>query len=347
MSSPDDFDVLVSGVPFGCQDRRPDETWLTGRQIDQLHAVSPRIVLHHIGAPDLNSGRASIPNPKAFLVETSGIDPGYEEMPGFVSGEALKKAITADLHFIQSCSAGVEHLLPLVPPGLPVCNASGVHANAIAETVIGVILARAKMLPQRRQDQEDRVWRQLPCRELVGSTVCILGVGRIGTAVARLARAFEMRTVGLRRGGGSVADEFDAVYGVTDRMAALRGADYLVVACPLTDETRGLIGEPELSALKPGALLLNVARGAIVDEGALLEILGRGHLSGAFLDAHIEEPLPADHPLWAMPGVDISPHDSHASQLMGDRHVSLFCENLRRCLSEEPLLNVVDARRGY
>ncbi|MDQ1378160.1 MAG: hypothetical protein QOE15_2333, partial [Acidimicrobiaceae bacterium] len=278
----------------------------------------------------------------------------------------VKRMISPDLAFIQSCSAGVEHLIPLVPAGLTVCNASGVHANAIAETVIAAILGRAKMLEQRKQDQMERVWRQLPCREVVGSTVCVLGVGRIGTAVARLAQALDMTTVGIRRGGPakdhpatdqtgagrsatdrSGADHFGAVFGVSDRMEALGQADYLVVACPLTDETRGLIGKEELSALKPGAYLLNVARGAIVDEGALLDALRNGQLSGAFLDAHIQEPLPPDHPLWATPGVDISPHDSHASQLMGDRHVSLFCENLRRHLSDEPLLNVVDAGRGY
>ncbi len=134
---------------------------------------------------------------------------------------------------------------------------------------------------------------------------------------------------------------------VGDRMKALAGADYLVVACPLTDETRGLIGGQELSALNPGAYVANVARGAIVDETALLDALASHRLSGAFLDAFIEEPLPPSHPLWEMPGVEISPHDSHASQLMGDRHVSLFCENLRRCLTGEALINVVDPERGY
>ncbi|MDQ1416342.1 MAG: hypothetical protein QOF81_1955 [Acidimicrobiaceae bacterium] len=371
MSGTGAFHVLVSGVPFGCQDRRPDDTWLTAGQVAALEAVSPRVVLHHVAPDVLNENQVSLPTPHAFLVETSGMDQADDDLPAMVFGSAVKRMISPDLAFIQSCSAGVEHLIPLVPAGLTVCNASGVHANAIAETVIAAILGRAKMLEQRKQDQTERVWRQLPCREVVGSTVCVLGVGRIGTAVARLAQALDMTTVGIRRGGPakdhpatnrsgagrsatdrsatdrSGADHFGAVFGVTDRMDALSQADYLVVACPLTDETRGLIGKEELSALKPGAYLLNVARGAIVDEGALLDALRNGQLSGAFLDAHIQEPLPPDHPLWATPGVDISPHDSHASQLMGDRHVSLFCENLRRHLSDEPLLNVVDAGRGY
>jgi phosphoglycerate dehydrogenase-like enzyme len=381
-----DFHVLVSGVPFGCQDRRPDDTWLTARQVANLEAVSPRIVLHHVSPDALNDGNVSLPAANAFLVETSGMDQTDPDLPAMVFGPTVTRLISSDLVFIQSCSAGVEHLIPLVPPGLTVCNASGVHANAIAETVIAAILGRAKMLDQRRQDQKARLWRQLPCREVVGSTVCVLGVGRIGTAVARLARALDIHTVGIRRGargtdhpgtnppdhrganapdhpgtnapdhpgtnapdhpGTNAPDHFGTVFSVGDRKAALSQADYLVVACPLTDETRGLIGKEELSALKPGAYLLNVARGAIVDEAALLDALRTGQLSGAFLDAHAQEPLPPDHPLWDMPGVEISPHDSHASQLMGDRHVSLFCENLRRCLSGKPLLNVVDAGRGY
>ncbi|HEX3542358.1 MAG TPA: D-2-hydroxyacid dehydrogenase [Acidimicrobiales bacterium] len=346
MSLADPFHVLVSGVPFACQDRRPDETWMTPRQVAQVEAVSPRIVLHHLSPLDLNAGRVAPPPPHAFLVETAGIDPGYDEMPSFVSGAAFTRMISPDLRFVQSCSAGVEHLMPLVPDGVTVCNASGVHANAIAETAMAVILGRAKMLEQRRHDQAARVWRQLPCREVVGATIAILGVGRIGSAVARLAQAFGMRTIGIRR-GIAPAEYFDTVVGVEDRDDALGDADYLVVACPLTSQTRGLIGAHELSALKEGAFLLNVARGAIVDEAAMLDALGRGWLSGAFLDAHIQEPLPPEHPLWGLPGVFISPHDSHASQLMGDRHISLFCENLRRVLADEPLLNVVEFGRGY
>jgi phosphoglycerate dehydrogenase-like enzyme len=346
VSPTDEFHVLVSGVPFGCQDRRPDETWLTPRQVALIQAVSPRIALRHVSSTELNAGRVSLPDPHAFLVETSGIDAGYEDIPGFVSGDALSRAITPALRFVQSCSAGVEHMMPLLPPGLTVCNASGVHANAIAETAIGAILARAKMFDQRRNDQRALIWRQLPCQEIIGTTICILGVGRIGTAIARLSGAFGMRTVGIRRGPCD-ADQFDRVVAVGDRLDALSGADYLVVACPLTSETRGLIGKEEFSALKDGAYLLNVARGAIVDEDALLDALRSGRLSGAFLDAHIQEPLPPEHPLWGMPGVSVSPHDSHASQLMGDRHVALFCENLRRCLSDEPLLNIVESGRGY
>lgn len=346
MSSASPFHVLVSGVPFACQDRRPDGTWMTPSQIAEVQSVSPRITIHHVSAEDLNTGRVAVPSPNAFLVESSGVDPGYEQMAGFVSGDAFTRMITPELRFIQSCSAGMEHLAPLVPPGVTVCNASGVHANAIAETVMAIILGRAKMLEQRREDQAARVWRQLPCRELVGSAICVLGVGRIGTAVARLAGPFGMRTIGIRRTASS-AEHFDTVVGVEERFDALAAADYLVIACPLTPETEGLIAAAELAALKDGAYLMNVARGAIVDEPSLLQALREGKLSGAFLDAHVQEPLPSGHPLWSLPGVLISPHDSHASQLMGDRHISLFCENLRRCLSGEPLRNVVELGRGY
>jgi phosphoglycerate dehydrogenase-like enzyme len=127
----------------------------------------------------------------------------------------------------------------------------------------------------------------------------------------------------------------------------LAKADYVVVACPLSPETEGLLGPAEFTAMKPGAYLLNVARGRIVDESALLDALRSGHLGGAFLDCHIQEPLPPDHSLWSAPNATIIPHDSHSSERIGDNLVALFCDNLARYLRGESLRNVVDRALGY
>lgn len=340
------FRVLVCGVPYGCQDARPDGTWLTDAQRDMIRRVSPDIELHHLPAAVLNSASQDVPPPNAMFVETSGADPTWEDLPGVLFAQPLQRLVTAELRFLQSASAGVEHLVPLIPPEVVVCNASGVHANAIAETVIGVLLGRAKLLAQRREDQDNRVWRQLPCREIAGDRICILGTGHIGTEVARLAQAFGMKTTGVRR-SAEPAPFFDSVLDPSRLVDALQTTNVLVVACPLTPETRGIIGARELKAMPEGSIVVNVARGAIIDEDALIEVLSSGRLGGAFLDAHIQEPLPDDHPLWTMPNVDITPHDSHASQLMGDRHVALFCDNLERALSSRPLRNVVNLARGY
>lgn len=342
----DMFKVLVCGIPYGCQDARPDGTWLTDAQRRQIQAVSPDIEIYHPSAAALNEQTAEVPAPNALLVETSGADPTWEDLPGVLFGKPLERLITPDLRFMQSASAGVEHLVPLLTPDTVLCNAAGVHANAIAETVMGVILGRAKYLAQRREDQRQQVYRQLPCREITGTTMCILGTGHIGAAVARLAQAFGITTRGVRR-SQSPADYFDEIVDTAHLTDAMASADYFVVACPLTSETHELIGAAELAALPAGSFVVNVARGAIIDEDALLKALSSGHLGGAFLDAHVQEPLPPDHPFWSMESVVVTPHDSHASQLMGDRHVALFCENLNRSLNGQPLENVVDPSRGY
>lgn len=339
------FNVLIAGTPYGCQSARSDGTWLTDAQRRRIQGISGDIRIFHPSVGELNNGGA-VPRPNALLVETSGTERSWESLPDVVFGPVFQRLLTPELRFVQSASAGVEHLLPLVPEDVPLCNASGVHANAIAETVCAVILGRAKLLAQRRRDQEDRIWRQLPCKEVTGSEMCIVGTGRIGSEVAKLAKALGMSTTGVRRDPKPAAF-FDSTISTSGLGDVLARADYVVLACPLTPETKGIIGASTLARLRDGAYLINVARGALIDEEAVIGALSSGKLSGAFLDALLEEPLPQDHPFWSMSTVTITPHDSHASQLMGDRHVDLFCENLARHLSQEPLLNVVDRSRGY
>ena len=223
-----------------------------------------------------------------------------------------------------------------------------VHADALAESALAAMLSHAKRLPERRDLQQQRAWRELHCRDLRDATLVILGTGHIGNATARLADAFRMRVIGVRRTErGPALPHYDVVMSQRHLHLAFAKADYVLIACPLTAETEGLIDAAALTAIKPGAYLLNVSRGKVVREDALLHALASGRLSGAYLDAHAQEPLPMEHQLWDAPGVTIIPHDSHSSPFIGDNIVDLFSDNLRRYIAGEPLHNLIDRQRGY
>lgn len=266
-----------------------------------------------------------------------------------LSPEATRRLIaTPGLRWMHTASAGVDHILfpELRDSDIVLTNASGVFNIPIAETVLAYMLAVVKRLPEFLAQQRERRWHKLPLRELRGLTVGIVGLGDIGTEIARLCRAFGMHVLGLRRRPlpSDVADEVLPPDRLHDLLAR---SDFVVIALPLTEETRGLIGRAELAAMKPGAWLINISRGAIVDEEALVEALREGRIGGACLDVFAEEPLPSESPLWEMPNVIITPHNSWSSPRIEEREVELFLENLRRYVSGEPLLNVVDKRAGY
>ncbi|WP_033289018.1 D-2-hydroxyacid dehydrogenase [Amycolatopsis jejuensis] len=338
-------DVLVAGTPFGLQVADPCGRWLTDAHETVLESL-PGVRLEHLSARELSDGVRPRRKPNVVLLETSGTSAEYESLPGLIPRTALDGIITGELQWIQSCSAGVEHLLPLVPDGVPLTTASGVHAKAIAEVVLAGILAHAKQFDTRRANQDRRAWEALDCRELGATTVCVLGVGHIGAEIARLCNAFGMRVVGVARNARKL-DGFATVFPQSHLHEALRGARYVVVACPLTDATRGMLDASALAQLDPSAYLLNIARGPIVDDAALVEALRTNSLSGALLDAFELEPLPGDHPYWSLPAVRLLPHDSHSSQRIGDNQIKSFADNLRRFLGGEDLLNVADPGAGY
>lgn len=342
----DELNVVVAGVPYGYQGDYSDGRWLTEQHIARIEGCDPNIRLEHPSVDDLNAGYLVERKPHAVLVECSGTEPSWETLPAILFQSGFHQLLTPELRLVQSCSAGIEQIATLIPDGVALCNASGVHAPAIAEAVIASILVQAKLLYQRRTEQRARNWTQLPARELAGTTMCVVGTGHIGTAIGALAQALGMTTIGVRR-NPVPARGFDSTVGLDGLDDALSRADYLVIACPLTADTRGLIDARRFARLPAGAYLVNVSRGAVVDEEAMIDAFQRGQLSGGFLDCHVHEPLPDDHPLWDMPGVDISPHDSHASNLLGDRQVDLFCLNLQRLIRGEPLINVVDTTLGY
>lgn len=260
------------------------------------------------------------------------------------------------LRWVQVTAAGVEELLDseLARSGVNLTTASGIHAVPIGEYVMGVMLAFAKGLPAAMRAQAQRTWRPYLAEELCGKTVGILGLGAIGSYVAKLAKADGMRVLAIRRsvrrratGQKAAITDVDELLPPSDLPYLLSGADYVVIAVPLTPKSRGLIGERELRTMRPTARLINISRGAVIDEAALVRALKEEWIAGAALDVFQEEPLPPDSELWGMDNVILTPHISGGTPAYMERAVALFCDNLRRYLAGEPLRNTVDLQRGY
>jgi phosphoglycerate dehydrogenase-like enzyme len=252
--------------------------------------------------------------------------------------------------WVHASSAGVDSFLfpALVDnPGVTLTNARGVYDQPIAEYVLGLILAVAKDLPGTWEHQQRREWRPRPSDSITGRTALVWGTGPIGRAVARLLCAVGMRVCGAGRSARTDDPDFGTVHGPTTLGTALAEADYVVLAAPLTKDTRGMVDASVLAAMKPGARLINVGRGALIDEEALIDHLAAGRLAGAALDVFNQEPLPAHSPLWDMPGVMISPHTAGETTSEREALIEVFLDNLARHIEGRPLRNVVDKRRGY
>jgi phosphoglycerate dehydrogenase-like enzyme len=252
--------------------------------------------------------------------------------------------------WVHAASAGVDSFLfpALVEdPGVTLTNSSGVYNEPIAEYVLGLILALAKDFPGTWEHQQHREWRPHQSATISGRTALVWGTGPIGRAIARLLRAAGMQVCGAGRRARTDHPDLATVHGPDTLRAALAEADYVVLAAPLTPDTRGMVDAPVLAAMKPGARLVNVGRGALVDEKALIDHLAAGHLAGAALDVFDQEPLPAESPLWDMPGVIVSPHMAGETTSEREGLIELFLDNLTRRAEGLPLRNVVDKRRGY
>ena len=259
------------------------------------------------------------------------------------------------VRWIQATSAGIGQMVRRLEyarrmPDTVFTTASGVHARPLAEFALLSILAHGRRLLPTLHAQAARRWERFAGLDLDGRTVLIVGFGSIGAEVARLVRPLGVRVVGVRRRPdtpSTTAEGVDAVFGPDRLHDLLPTADYLVLTLPHTDETEGLIGTVELAALPEGAVLINIGRGALVDEEALVDALESGRLGGAFLDVFAHEPLPPESPLWDRPDVVVSPHSASTSEGENARIVAVFCENLLRHRACEPLLNVLDVDRLY
>lgn len=265
---------------------------------------------------------------------------------GFWRGEIAARA--ARLRFIQVLSVGFEQfdLDDLQARGIHMANGSGVNKNAVSEQAMALVLALTRQLHLARDNQHKKHWRgmisdiALREEELGGKTMVIYGLGDIGSRLARLARAFDMHVIGIKRDTSSHDGSAHEVQAPDAFLSVLPQADFVVLACPLTAETRGLIGSETLAAMSPHARLINVARGGCVDEEALIAALKSGQIAGAGLDTTSEEPLPDGSPLWQMENVVLTPHTAGETERYEENLLDVLMENLDRLWRNElPLRN--------
>ena len=262
--------------------------------------------------------------------------------------------VAPKLRWVQGSMAGageVAEKAGLLDSDVAVTTASGVYSGPLAEFVLMAMLQHVKDLDRLKRDRAEKRWREAHAETLHGKTLCVVGMGDIGRAIARRARPFGMRVVGVKRtvrDGDEAWGYADELYETGNLGAALAGADFVAVTLPNTPETVRLIDRGAIGVMKKGAYFANVGRGRVVDEGALVEALRDGHLSGAALDVFEEEPLPEASPLWELPNVIVSPHSTdNVPGLTNQKQTDLFCENLRRYLAGEPLLNELDKGLRY
>ena len=244
---------------------------------------------------------------------------------------------------MHTASAGVDSPVfgRLTAQGVRLSTSSGASALPIAHTAIMMILGLSRDLAGRIRDQGDHRWERRMSEDVDGANVLVVGMGPIGIETAKLAAALGMNPIGCRR---TVSGDEPCETRTFAALTSLLGwADYVVLALPLTPETRGLIGAEQLAAMKPTARLINVGRGDLIDEPALVAALAGGRLAGAGLDVFAVEPLPADSPLWDMPNVIVTAHDSGATNGSNDRAAMIFVDNLGRYARGEPLRNEVSA----
>ncbi|MCS7286942.1 MAG: D-2-hydroxyacid dehydrogenase [Anaerolineae bacterium] len=326
---------------------------LSEENLETLRKVSPRLEVNQV----------TCRNPTEMKPLLEDVEILYTIWFPFDPAEVAPR-----LKWIQLSTAGVDHLLdsPVMKSQVIITTTSGIHAVPIAEYVFATMLFLVKRLPLALEYQKRREWpsysnQVLISEELRDKTIGIVGYGSIGREVARLARAFGMTVFATKRHVEINTDKGYRLPGVgdpegtlVDRLypnSSLREmislCDFVVIAAPLTPETYHMIGPEELAAMKPSAYLINIARGAIVDETALVEALRTGKIAGAALDVFEKEPLPPESPLWDLPNVILTPHVSAVTPRYNDRATALFAENLRRYLEGKELLNVVDKTLGY
>jgi phosphoglycerate dehydrogenase-like enzyme len=331
-------------------------------------AVSP-ILSARVRARDLERIREAAPGSRIVNLSVEGLADGPVDdvevlLRGWLVAEAFDRLLARAPHlaWVHSATSGVERALTPAARArdIVVTNARGVFSRPIAEHVLLMILAVSRHLPELLELQRERTWQPLEGRELRELTVGIVGYGSLGRSVASLASAFGARVIALRRrpdaGGAPAADEEDGfpfeprverIVGPDGLHDLLTASDIVVLAAPLTPETEGMIDEAAVGAMKRDSWLINVARGRLIDDTALIRALRDNRIGGAALDTFRDEPLPQGSPYWELPNVILTPHTAWSSARVLDRSIDLFCDNLVRFSRGEPLRNVVDPAAGY
>jgi glyoxylate/hydroxypyruvate reductase len=336
--------VVMVAAPF--EREHIDRIRAIDHRIELLHdptlLPTPRYVADHVGSPTKRT-----PEQEARFLDMLG---RAEVLFDFPSGHYRDlQAVAPRLRWLQSTSAGIGQMVKRVgldQTDITFTTASGVHARPLADFCLMAMLMFAKNYVWMERDKKAKRWERYSGEELTGKTLAIVGIGRVGQEVARHGKKMDMRVTGMRRSEAPVPD-VEKLFDRADLHAMLREADFLVLAAPHTPETEGIIGEAELAVLKPSAVLINIGRGALVDEDALIRALQEKRLAGAALDVLREEPPPPDSPLWDMPNVILSPHSASTVTQENARITDIFCDNLRRYLDGEPLRNVLDKKKLY
>jgi len=261
-------------------------------------------------------------------------------------------AVCPNLRWVHSRSVGLERTLfpELNESSVPLTNGSGVFSPSLGEFTLGAILYFAKDFRRMIQNQLARKWEVFDVTMAEGKTVGIVGYGDIGRAVAARVRPLGMRVIALKRHAARPGEPdplVEQIFGPEKRVEMISRSDYLVVATPLTAETRGMIGEPEFAAMKPTAVVINVGRGPVINEKALVRALSEWRIKGAALDVFDQEPLPPGHPFYSLENVLLSPHCADHTPDWLDNAMEFFIEQFERYRKGEALLNVVDKKLGY
>lgn len=313
--------------------------------------TAPTLLLTHTVPPEIADGLRDaldgrLPDGAAVLSASTPeeTDDQLSDADALVTGR-FDEALLAQGSFgwVQALSAGVDSYPreAIRAAGVTLTNASGVSAEPIAEQVFGYLLAFERRFLDSQRNKDRNVWERVEGGEIHGKTLGIIGVGAIGTRVAEVGQAFGMEVIGTKRNLESTPDAVDEAFGADETATVCRRADYLVVACPLTDETEGLIGADEFRLLSSDAVLVNIARGEVVDEEALVRALQYGQIRGAGLDVFETEPLPADSTLWDLSNVLLTPHMAGSTPRKHERWADIIAENCRRYAAGEELVNQV------
>ena len=302
-----------------------------------------RVVVGPLGGSGIAEAVAAVPGVEAAIVRHgSGMLSALDGIPVVVTFGWSDDWLTPDLRWIQSVSAGTDQFPvdALRERGVTLTSATGIHEVQVAEHALGLLLAMTRGIAQAVANQQSRTWSRITVTELSGMTLGVLGLGVIGEGVARRAAALGMRVIGTKREPAAYAGAAERVLGADETLDVFREADAVVITLPGTAETEGIVGADELAALA-GGWLVNVGRGSVIDNGALVDAMRAGTLAGAALDVFETEPLPPESPLWGLPGVLISPHLAGLSPRYGERLAALFARNLEAYRGEAEWVNRV------